>query len=86
VAYGILRMDRALRAFLNAFYHVHGSSASRNDFTLFQIIGYIGLFRMSEVGFSRFIGLLSSQVCERSVQAEYTGTAASLKGVLPCRS
>jgi hypothetical protein len=65
VAYGILRMERALRAFLNAFYHLRGASISRNDFVLFQILSYIGLFRLSEVGFSRFIGLITSQVSSR---------------------
>ena len=62
VAYGIFRMERPLRAFLNAFYHVHAVSLNRGDFHLYQVLSYVALFRLGEVAFSRFLGLLASQV------------------------
>ena len=62
IAYGAFRMDRPLRAFLNAFYHIHATSLSRGDFNLYLVLSYVGLFRLTEVTFSRFLGLLAAQV------------------------
>ena len=55
-------MERPLSALLNAFYHVHASSLNRGDYHLYQVLAYIGLFRLGEVTFPRFLGLLASQV------------------------
>ena len=61
VFYGVQRQARALRAFLNALYHLHSATLVRSDFTLFLVLSYLVLFRLPEMGMRR-LGLLLDAV------------------------
>jgi len=61
VFYGVKRYEKALSVFLNALYHLNASVLNRQDYVLFQVISYLILFRLPELGMKKLGVLLDSQ-------------------------
>ena len=61
VFYGVQRQARALRVFLNALFHLNAATLVRQDYTLFQVLSYLVLFRLPEMGMRKLGVLLDSQ-------------------------
>lgn len=61
VFYGVKRFEKALSVFLNALYHLNTSVLNRQDYVLFQVLSYLILFRLPELGMKKLGVLLDSQ-------------------------
>ena len=61
VFYGVKRFEKALSVFLNALYHLNASVLNRQDYVLFQVLSYLILFRLPELGMKKLGVLLDSQ-------------------------
>jgi hypothetical protein len=61
VFYGVKRFEKALSVFLNAMYHLNASVLNRQDYILFQVLSYLILFRLPELGMKKMGVLLDSQ-------------------------
>ena len=61
VFYGVKRFEKALTVFLNAFYHLNAAVLNRQDYTLFQVLSYLILYRLPELGMKKLGVLLDSQ-------------------------
>jgi len=54
VFYGCVRNKKALKVFLLNFYHDNAGTTLRNDYTMYMVMAYLAIFRLSEVGFQEF--------------------------------
>ena len=61
VLYGCVRYKKPLRTFLLNFYHDNAGKILRSDYTLFQVLCYLAVFRLRELGFEQFRRFVSSQ-------------------------
>jgi hypothetical protein len=59
--YGWHKEKAVLKCFINDFYADNASRVLRSDITLYTIFAYISVFRLSELGFSKFKELALSQ-------------------------
>jgi hypothetical protein len=61
VLYGCVRYRKPLKVFLSNFYHDNGGKIIRSDYTLYQILAYLAVFRLDELGFQEFQRFVASQ-------------------------
>ena len=61
VMYGCMRYKKLLKIFLSSLYFKHGGETQRADRTLYQVLGYLALLRLHELGFAEFKALVMSQ-------------------------
>ena len=52
---------KLLKIFLSSLYFKHGGETQRADRTLYQVLGYLALLRLHELGFAEFKALVMSQ-------------------------
>merc|ERR1719446_582805 len=61
VMYGCTRYKKLLRVFISSLYFKHSGETQRTDQTLYSVLGYLALVRLTELGFGDFRQLLLSQ-------------------------
>lgn len=58
VFYGCIRYQKLLRLFVNSFLYKNPATAQRSDQSLYMILGYLLLFRVTELGMPEFRNFL----------------------------
>ena len=61
VVYGWYKERDTLQVLISNFYADNAASVSRNDMILYQVFGYLAMFRLDELGFSRFKEFANTQ-------------------------
>lgn len=59
VFYGCVRYKQALKIVLSHFYHDNSGRTSRNDYTMYLVLGYVVLFRLEEIGLKELESLVA---------------------------
>eukprot|EP01031_Cornospumella_fuschlensis_P031579 gene31579-38167_t len=59
IVYGCFKEKPLLQTFIDDFYRDNASRALRKDMTMYRVLGYVSLFRMDELGVSRYRDLVS---------------------------
>lgn len=61
VVYGWYKERDTLQVLIHNFYADNAASVSRNDMIMYQVFGYLAMFRLDELGFSRFKEFTNTQ-------------------------
>ena len=61
VFYGCTRYKKLLKIFISSLYFKHAGETQRADQTLYTVLAYLALLRLSELGFADFRALVLSQ-------------------------
>jgi hypothetical protein len=62
---GVHRQERPLRVLLNALYHVHAARVARTDFTLYQLLAYLIVWRADDLGAEQLRAVLCAAPPEK---------------------
>ena len=81
VLYGCVRYRKPLKVFLSNFYHDNAGKIIRSDYTLYQILAYLAVFRLDELGFDEFQRfILSQEPGNMAIFLEYLWNPKNLEG------